>query len=554
MSHLMTTSSSSGNPPKSEIHNRRPRGILGVLCSESLVFFCVWFFLLFAGRSAMLRDPGSFWHVVAGEKMLSTWQVPREDPYSFTFAGRPWVDNQWLAECGMAAVHRLAGWDGLLLLSATLLAAVYAWIAARLLCAGLHLLPTGLLLAVVLLIGSPQFHVRPLIVTIGLLGLAFAWLVDVEAGAYFTRPEMRRSSPPKNVSLLAVQRMKRPRQLWWLVPLFVLWTNLHGGVMAGIGTVGLCAAGWCVVSAMDVPPRRFRLATELALLVMALLAATLVNPYGIGLPQEWLQTLTMPLPSLISEHTPLDLDDPIGMATIALATGYLIVLLGVLPNRPRVVWLLPLVWFVLALQRVRNAPLFSITAAIALADMLPHSRVGRWLERREMLAEAISRPSGWHSAVLPLVVVVSAMAIQVAGIRVPVIGCGWARFDPTHWPIELLPKLDEVNRSVKDGTPIFNDLNLGGFLIYHTPRLRVFIDDRCTVYGGDFLQAYDSARCENPAQIDRWQQQYGFEYALVTTSGEFDRYLAETGQWIRVARTPPATLYQRCMGVSLPMK
>jgi hypothetical protein len=93
---------------------------------------------------------------------------------------------------------------------------------------------------------------------------------------------------------------------------------------------------------------------ELVLLVMALVATTLINPYGIGLPREWLETLTMPLPSLISEHMPLDLGDPIGVATIVLAAGYLIVLLGVYPNRPRVVWLLPLVWFVLALQRVRN--------------------------------------------------------------------------------------------------------------------------------------------------------------------------------------------------------
>ena len=131
------------------------------------------------------------------------------------------MDDQWLAECGMAAVHRLAGWDGLLLATATLLAAVYAWIAARLLRGGLHLLPASLLLAVAMLVGAPQFHVRPLVLTIGLLGVTFAWLVDVEAG------------------------VKPPRQLWWLVPLFVLWTNLHGGVLAGLGTVGLCVAGWC---------------------------------------------------------------------------------------------------------------------------------------------------------------------------------------------------------------------------------------------------------------------------------------------------------------------
>ena len=184
----------------------------------------------------MLRDPGSFWHVAVGEKTLAAGRVLREDPFSFTRAGRPWVDDQWLANCGMAAIHRLAGWDGLLLATATLLAAVYAWIAARLVRSGLHLLPASLLLAVAMLAGAPQFHVRPLVLTIGLLGVTFAWLVNVEAG------------------------VKSPRQLWWLVPLFALWTNLHGGVLAGLGTAGLCLGGWCIAAAVEC--RRSRLANS----------------------------------------------------------------------------------------------------------------------------------------------------------------------------------------------------------------------------------------------------------------------------------------------------
>ena len=180
----------------------------------------------------------------------------RDDPFSFTFAGEPWVADQWLAECGMAAVHRLAGWDGLLLLTATLLAASTPGFAARLLRGGLHLLPAGLLLAVAMLVGSPQFHVRPLVLTIGLLGVTFAL-----AGR-------RRGRPPK-----------RLRQLWWLVPLFVLWTNLHGGVLAGIGTVG-CAlsAGspasfsWGRHSSMDVGPDAMPALSAMAAIELALLA------------------------------------------------------------------------------------------------------------------------------------------------------------------------------------------------------------------------------------------------------------------------------------------
>ena len=89
-------------------------------------------------------------------------------------------------------------------------------------------LPTALLLAAAVMAGSPQFHVRPLVATIVLLGVTFGWLVDVEDGP-------------------------RPlRRLWWLVPLFILWTNLHGGVLAGLGTVALCLAGWSLSAAIAI--------------------------------------------------------------------------------------------------------------------------------------------------------------------------------------------------------------------------------------------------------------------------------------------------------------
>ena len=211
---------------------------------------------------------------------------------------------------------------------------------------------------------------------------------------------------------------------------------------------------------------------------------------------------------------------------------------------------MPLVWFVLALLRVRNAPLFAVTAVIALADMLPYSRVGRWLQGRGMLATTTADCRfGWRSAVLPILVVSAAAMLQIGGVKLPVVGRGWARFDPACWPVALLPQLDEINRSAAEGTPIFNDLNFGGFLIYHEPRLRVFVDDRCSLYGAEFLQAYDRARREAPAEIERWRRQYGFRYALVETGGPFDRYLSSTPAWTLLGRTPAAALYERDIGV-----
>ena len=133
-------SSDTGDATPQDAGNAHPSSLIPHLSSlilrpSSCLFLVIWLILLVGGRSNMLRDPGTLWHVAVGERMLASGQVIREDPFSFTRAGHPWVADQWLAECGMAIVHRLAGWDGLLLVTATLLAGVYAWIGARLLAA-----------------------------------------------------------------------------------------------------------------------------------------------------------------------------------------------------------------------------------------------------------------------------------------------------------------------------------------------------------------------------------------------------------------------------------
>ena len=504
-----------------------------LLSAETGIFLGLWLGLMLFGRSTLLRDPGTFWHVEVGREILDSGSVLRSDPFSFTRGARPWTAHQWLAECGMAAVHGLSGFDGLLLATATLLAAVYTWLASRMLRAGFHPLPVGVVLAAVLLAGSHQFHARPLIVSIGLLGLTFAWLIDVDAG-------------------------RRPlRWLWWLVPVNVVWANLHAGVLAGIGTLGLCAAWWLfawLLGKGHTPVRCRREAIELAVLTLLSVLAVLVNPYGLDLPRAWLTTLAIPLPGLIEEHAPLDLRDPLGWTTVLLGLGYLAALVGVFPGRLRASWLVPLVWFVLACQRVRNVPLFAIMAAIGCVDLLPRSRWAGWLKRREMLqptgAEGVPRPDA-RATILPLIVVVAAAVLQIAGVSAPVVGRGWARFDPVRWPVGLLAELQEIDRKSPEDAPtrIFNDLSLGGFVIHHAPKLRVFIDDRCALYGAEFLQAYERARREDPAQLDRWQAEYGFRYALVERNADeeaasFDRHLRSSARWTRIGESPGAVLYR----------
>jgi hypothetical protein len=506
--------------------------------AETAIFLGIWLTLMIVGRSKLFKDPGSLWHIVVGQRMLASGELIHTDPFSFTAAGKPWVPQSWLAECVLALIHRVSGLDGILLATVTLLACLYTWVAHRLLRAGLHPLLAVFFTALAILASSYHFHPRPHLMTIVLLGWTFAKLCDFEAG-----------------------RIPLSR-LFWLLPVFILWANLHGGMVGGIGTLTLAVAGWAIVywfrwGGALVKSQQI---LWLGLLIVGCGLAAFVNPYGTALPRVWLSLIRSPVvPRVISEHLPLLYSGPVALTVFLLGFVYVSAFLGVLPRRVRVTWLLPLVWLALAWTSVRHGPLFAITAVIALADMFPHVRGAKWLARKGSVVFRLRTPDGtearrgldWRPMLIPSAVVLTAAVLQLAPCSVPVLGRDWAQLDRSKWPLELLPELRKLERSASSETPIFNDMLFGGFLIYHTPGLRVFIDDRCELYGDEGLIDYAHALRDDPARIEQWADQYGFEAALVQTSSSFDLYLQHASGWSMVCRTEAATLYRRTVQTAL---
>src|SRR5262249_7304004 len=150
-----------------------------------------------------------------------------------------------------------------------------------------------------------------------------------------------------------------------------------------------------------------------------------LNPYGSALPRTWLALLGSPLlPLLIDEHAPLLRSGWAGGAVLLFGLVYLVALVGVLPRRPRVTWLVPLVWLALSFTRIRHGPLSAVTAVLALADVFPHVRWAAWLASkgsvtlrlRPRAVAAEAKRFDWAAGVLPCLAVFAVLAIQVAGL------------------------------------------------------------------------------------------------------------------------------------------
>ena len=49
-----------------------------------------------AAACLMPAQSDTFWHLRAGEEIWRTLRVPLDEHYSFTAAGRPWPNHEWL--------------------------------------------------------------------------------------------------------------------------------------------------------------------------------------------------------------------------------------------------------------------------------------------------------------------------------------------------------------------------------------------------------------------------------------------------------------------------
>ncbi len=111
------------------IPERRPAARAGSVAAWLSAAGCLAFALALALRPIAHDD--LFGHLRAGEWMLRHAAVPRVDVFSFTRFGARWVTHEWGFSLLSLGVYRMAGFTGLLGLTALLTVAILAALATR---------------------------------------------------------------------------------------------------------------------------------------------------------------------------------------------------------------------------------------------------------------------------------------------------------------------------------------------------------------------------------------------------------------------------------------
>lgn len=463
---------------------------------SDFVFVAVLFSALASGARMLSIDSDLGRHLTLGNYILDNRIVPTRDLFSHTLSNHPRPPYEWLSQILFALADRLLGLDGVILLTAVIIAATFMLIfqfANR-----RSKSPVFALLTTLLAAGASSFHwlPRPHIITFVLLAI---WIENLE--------QLKRG---------------RPIRVFVFPLMMLFWANLHGGFIFGMLTWFAYAAGWLWERWQGKANNQ----TGMALLRTGLLSfpATIITP---DLWRNWEAVLNNRSAFILdrtAETMPPNLTDPAILPfTVLLALTAVFFLVNRKTFSASHFFLIAGLGG-LSLWMARNIPLFAIACAPILSEAGGSALLR--LNARTRIEERFrefGKQSLWP--VIPLIAVLCAagyLANRNFNEHRSVF-----QFNPQVFPVQALDWLEDNPQSGK----MFNEFNWGGYILYRTwPGQLVFLDSQSDFYGEPLMRDYDQIMTARGA----WEnllEKYQVDWMIIPTHSPLAIKISGNPDW-----------------------
>jgi len=433
-----------------------------------------------------MADPDIWWHLRDAQLQLSTHSFLTHDLFSYTAAGSPWMDHEWLSELPFYAAFHLFGNSGIYFV--TLLTAETIFLGLFYL---IYLQSASVLSSLL----TTVLGVLSSTVSIGPRTLLFGWVLLV-------------------IELIILAHATRRKALIWTLPfLFAIWVNTHGSWLIGIILFALFVIASAInisAGSIDNPAATREDIKRLILCWTASVAALFVNPYGWRLvlypfDLAFRQKLNI---ANVDEWKTLDFHSPRGR--ILFVCLLLLFFFQLLRNRKWTLFELALA--AMGLYSAFTYSRFLFLAAILFMPSLAKSFATRTAAQRRSLSPLVA------GALLFLVV-----CAVVGKLKAP---NQITTNTDTRYPNQALPFLNNFH---PDGN-VFNEYTWGGFLIWHEHQIPVFMDSRVDIfeYNGTFKDYLDIAHLSNSIALLNKHQ---IKYVLFPKDAQLITLLQATHDW-----------------------
>jgi hypothetical protein len=488
---------------------------LGRLSTPGGIFLVAVVLLCALPVTQQIRDPDFWWHLRTGQLILDSHALVGTDPYTYTAVGHHWTMHEWLTEVLFAGLNVAGGlalivvvlsittWLGMLAVLMRSLLRKPGYIAAGL----------GLLLATIA--GYPVWGPRAQMITFALTCLL----------------------------LFIVERhlLRGGRLIWLLVPIFLVWSNLHSGFIIGAAFLGVITVVEGVLWKLgrsQVDPARLR---TLAMVLLACLAVVAINPSGLHIYLYPFETQgSAAQQSMILEwHSP-DFHDAsvraFGLMLLSLAAFVAITR----RIRPRDA-VLVLLTTALALQSVRHIALFIAAATpawIEQADMVGRRLFPAVVRRMEnaRAAGVMARRGAMLTVAVGLVCFVAAGSQLAVAASVRADSLSYAR----DFPVCAARWLN----AGPSGLNVFNQYGEGGYLaraiVPHGDRIFIFGD--AALMGDSLLYTYGDVEQVHP-NWERVLVDSHTDLVLFDAGTPLSHVLEVSPRWTEVYRDPKSVAF-----------
>jgi hypothetical protein len=433
-----------------------------------------------------------FYQVAEGRWMLAHHAVVSHDVFSYTILGRPWLSEEWGFALGLAWLVAHVG-------------VVSYWLVSAGCCCG------------ALLLSVTRWRRN---------GSGWLWTAALSilagAGMYeFVTPRPQDLSYLLFALLLLALTLARERTAWLVAvpPLLLVWANLHGSFLLALGTLAL----EFLLSMLPSAPGRLVMkklpAKPLAMALGASVAATLVNPHGVGLlSYSFHVSSSSELTSFIAEWQSPDFHS---LFLLVVIIGPVLLLLALLACTPTTFALDDVVLASVMLLATLHAGRFMPYLVLAMCSVL-----SRWAPIK---IETI-RPTA-----LTVPVAVFACVALLVGPHIPA-GALARGNTPMGTPVDATAFLKHQTGRV------FTTYWWSDYLIYE--NIPVFVDGRTDVYFGTGILATYINVSNVDVDPDPVFRQWDVRWVMWNKGTTLAIYLSHDPAWKTVYRSGDAVVFE----------
>lgn len=441
------------------------------------------FALAILSANIEIKDLDLWLHLRSGQFIVDHHQVPNVDIFSFSIAGKPWINHEWLFQVFVFSIYNLFDFDGLIQMQAVVVA-LTLFLLVLFTSDNKHNWLASLGLFFVIMVYQTRFTIRP-----DLFSLLF---LIIYLHIIFSHLDKKESY----LTIFLVQ---------------LLWTNMHGFFMLGPVLLLLCfvaesikrstALPWEWKKVDTFPDKEYW--TLLKLFIMSLLVC-FINPYGIdGVIYPIKVLLSIGGESKVFFKHIIELQSPVNFQNLFAVNEYveykwLILLSGLsfLWNYRKInitLFIIWLVFLVFSLKAVRNIPFFAFISFATLiynglktdfGALLPTSlRTLKYRTFLNLFVQAVVIM--WTLNYIDRISTNGYFDFENMQRKSEFGGVSLRNFP--HKGADFLVQNDIKGR-------FFNDFNSGSYLIGRTsPNIKVFMDGRTEMYGATFFEEYRKA-------------------------------------------------------------